>query len=53
MQLMEAIQKLMPDDMLIMDHNREIVEQVNVRIISKKSGPGILYLFNDLINFGK
>ena len=49
MQLMEAIQKLMPDDMLIMDHNREIVEQVNVRIISKKSGPGILYLFNDLI----
>ena len=48
-QLMNNVQAAMPPDYLVIGHNREIIEQLNVRIVSKKSGPGTLYLFNDLI----
>jgi len=49
LQLMNEIQSRMPDNVLILEHAREIIEQTDVRIVSKKSGPGVLYLFNDQV----
>ena len=47
--LMNDIQSLMPQGYLVIDHGREIIDQKNVRIVSKKSGAGVLYLFNNVI----
>ncbi|EAX95488.1 Kelch motif family protein [Trichomonas vaginalis G3] len=49
-QAMQDIQNTMPPGTIIMDHGREIIEQAVVRIVStKKTGPGVLYLFNNMV----
>lgn len=49
-QAMQDIQDTMPSGIIIMDHGREIIEQAVVRIVSnKRTGPGVIYLFNNLI----
>ncbi|EAX98766.1 Kelch motif family protein [Trichomonas vaginalis G3] len=46
---MQEIQACMPPKYLIIEHGRELIEEADVRIISKKSGQGKLLLFNDII----